>query len=67
LLACQACDVAASKRTRPESIVPGGGTMPMMLRANVVLPAPDSPTMPTISPRAIDKSMHRSAINGALA
>ena len=32
-----------------------GGTRPMMARAASVLPEPDSPTMPTISPGAMEK------------
>src|ERR1700682_877206 len=38
-------------RIRPETIRPGSGTSRRMEKAVIVFPEPDSPTMPTVSPR----------------
>src|ERR1700737_3607817 len=39
-------------RIRPETIRPGSGTSRRMENAVIVFPEPDSPTIPTVSPRA---------------
>src|SRR5437870_2515714 len=38
-------------RIRPDTIRPGSGTSRRMEKAVIVFPEPDSPTMPTVSPR----------------
>ncbi|KAG0731386.1 hypothetical protein G6F23_015359 [Rhizopus arrhizus] len=44
-----------SNRMAPPATTSGAGVSPMMARAAWVLPLPDSPTMPTISPGATSK------------
>ena len=39
-------------RTEPVRTTPSRGTSPMIERESTVLPDPDSPTMPTVSPRS---------------
>ena len=44
--------------TRPEAM----GTLPRMALPVVVLPEPDSPTSPNVSPRSIEKLMSSTAV-----
>src|SRR5581483_5335070 len=44
-----------AKSILPPSIAAFGGSTPRMARASVVLPQPDSPTSPMISPRRSDR------------
>src|SRR5713226_1823356 len=48
-------------RIRPETIRPGSGTSRRMEKAVIVFPEPDSPTIPTVSPRPTLKLMPSTA------
>ena len=50
-----------SKVMLPATILPGSGTSRRMERAVIDFPDPDSPTMPTVSPRLTRKSMPSTA------
>ena len=50
-----------SNMTSPASIPPGGATRRMIDRDVTLLPQPDSPTRPRISPRSTEKSMPSTA------
>ncbi len=50
-----------SNQTSPASILPGLATRRRMLRLVTLLPQPDSPTRPMISPRSTEKSMPSTA------
>src|ERR1700682_1930545 len=49
------------KMIRPDTIRPGSGTSRRMEKAVIVFPEPDSPTMPTVSPRETLKLMPSTA------
>src|SRR5262245_25848575 len=50
-----------SRRTRPAVMRPGAGTSRMIDSDVTLLPQPDSPTRPSISPRSIEKLMPSTA------
>ena len=53
-------------RISPPAIRPGGmGTSPMIERAIMLLPHPDSPMMPTVCPGFIWKEMSESTYSAA--
>src|SRR6266567_2394969 len=56
-----------SKRISPPAMRPGGcGTNPMIDSAVTLLPQPDSPTMPSVRPAAIEKLTPSTAGNSPL-
>ena len=46
---------STSKRTEPAEIAPGSGTIRITARQVRLLPEPDSPTRPSVSPFRIEK------------